>query len=147
MAIIESIMKEFTENNEIMKNNEVVTESTVAIDNKSSAIVAVSLDTSRSYGGDIAYFKFKPNADVDWKHCARISFRSPKYVDHYGKSYRLSRNEKKRLLSMLQSPSCIDKNITGWEAAINNFNDIIRGKVDDKYILPLDLPIPDYMKL
>lgn len=141
MSIIENIM------DEIIKNKKVVTEATVAIDNKSSAIVAVSLDTSRLYGGDIAYFKFKPNADVDWKHCARISFRSPKYIDHYGKSYRLNRIEKKRLLAMLQSPSCIDKNITGWEAAINNFNEIIKGKVDDRYILPTDLEIPDYMKL
>lgn len=50
MSIIENIMEE------IIRNKKVVTEATVAIDNKSSAIVAVSLDTSRSYGGDIAYF-------------------------------------------------------------------------------------------
>lgn len=140
MAIIESIM------NEIM-SKEIIAEATVAIDNKSSAIITVSLDTSRSYGGDIAYFKFKPNADVDWKHCARISFRSPKYVDHYGKSYRLRRDEKKKLIKMLQAPSCIDKDMTGWEAAIGNFNEIIKGKADDKYLLPEDLPMPDYMKL
>lgn len=59
MPIIENIMEE------IIRNKKVVTEATVTIDNKSSAIVAVLLDTSRSYGGDIAYFKFKPNADVD----------------------------------------------------------------------------------
>ena len=75
MAIIKSIM------NEIMKN-EIVAEATVAIDKKSSAMIAVSLDISRSYGNGIAYFKFKPNADVDWNHCAHISFTEPKYISH-----------------------------------------------------------------
>lgn len=58
MAIIENIMKE------IMKQ-QFVNEETVARDSRSSAQIAVSLDISRSYGGNIAYFKYKPNADID----------------------------------------------------------------------------------
>ena len=140
MAIIESIM------NEIMKN-EIVAEATVAIDKKSSAMIAVSLDISRSYGEDIAYFKFKPNADVDWKHCARISFRYPKYIDHYGKSYRLNRTEKKRLITMLMSESSNNKGMSGWESAIKNFNELVETNNGGKYILPEDLPMPNYMEL
>lgn len=140
MAIIENIMEEFI-------RNELVNEATVARDKKSSAVIGVSLDESRGYGGNVAYFKFKPNANVDWAHSARISFREPEYIDHYGKSYRLHRPEKETLIRLLNSPSCVDKNITGWIAAIRNFNDIVKGMSGDKYILPEDLPMPDYMKL
>lgn len=140
MAIIENIMKE------IMKQ-QLINEETVARDKKSSAQIAVSLDQSRSYGDNIAYFKYKPNADVDWNHCARISFRSPEYIDHYGKSYRLNRDEKKRLINMLKSESSNNKGISGWEAAIRNFNELVKDNDNGKYILPEDLPMPDYMKL
>lgn len=140
MAIIENIMKE------IMKQ-QFVNEETVARDSRSSAQIAVSLDISRSYGGNIAYFKYKPNADIDWKHCARISFKAPEYVDHYGKSYRLSRDEKKRLINMLKSESSNNKGISGWEAAIKNFNELVKDNNNGKYILPEDLPMPNYMEL
>lgn len=142
MVIIESIM------NEMKRNNEVVTEATVARDKKSSAQVAVSLDSSRNYGNGIAYFKFKPNADVDWNHCARISFTEPKYISHYSNNYRLTREDKKVLIRMLKSTSCSDDSLTGWQAAIREFNrKISEGTNDPKYLLDVNLPMPDYMKL
>lgn len=142
MAIIESIMSE------IRKNNEVVTEATVARDNKSSAQIAVSLDSSRNYGDGIAYFKFKPNANVDWNHCARISFTEPKYITHYSNNYKLNREDKKVLIRMLRSTSCIDDSLTGWQAAIQEFNrKVSEGDKNSKYLLDTNLPMPDYMKL
>ena len=141
MAIIESIMKE-------MKTKGIVAEATVARDKKSSAQIAVSLDSSRNYGDGIAYFKFKPNADVDWNHSARISFTEPKYVTHYSNNYKLTRDDKKVLIKMLQSTSCADDSLTGWQAAIQEFNrKISENNNNTKYSLDINLPMPDYMKL
>lgn len=140
MAIIDSIMEEY------YRRQQSINEAMVARDNKSSAIIAVSMDASRSFGDDVAYFKYKPNADIDWMHCARISFRYPVYIDHYTRSYKLTRDEKRRLIKMLNSTSSDDKNITAWVSVIRHFNNIVLSN-GDKFVLPEDLPMPNYMEL
>lgn len=139
MSITESIMENLI--------REVMAEASIIKDKKSSSEIAVSLDISRSYGDNIAYFKFRPDRNISWEHCSRISFRYPEYIDHNGKSYRLTRDEKKKLIRLLNSPSDKDKNLTSWLCAIVEFNKLVKNIDDGKYILPMDLEMPNYMKL
>lgn len=48
---------------------------------------------------------------------------------------------------MLKSESSNNKGISGWEAAIKNFNELVKDNNNGKYILPEDLPMPNYMEL
>ena len=143
MAIIESIMKEFT------KNNEIIIESTVLLDSKSGAQIIVRPDSGRNFGTE-SYFKFIPDKSVDIKHSARISFLEPKYIYHYKNQYRLSKNDKRALMRMLTSPATRDNSISGWVAIIKEFNRFIENSdknTDKSNILPENLPMPNYTKL
>ena len=140
MAIIESIMEQIVPINEAL----------VITDEKSGAEVHLTPDPTRNYGEEDAYFKFIPDKSVDINHGARISFSSPIYIDHLENTYKLSRQDKKALMRMLNAPSRKDKSITGWVALIRKFNEMISSdyrKDNSKYLLPEDLPIPNYIRL
>ena len=103
----------------------------------------------------------------------RISFYRPEYIVQHGYPYMryLTRNERKDLIKFLQSPSGYDKKYTKWQKLIYSWNDqnvryLDYKKLDDfdfwefvsdalmvsdgilrQYALPIDLPMPDYLKL
>ena len=83
--------------------------------------------------------------------CARISFLEPKY--ELGGSYNkavwfLNEQEKKDLCRCLKSAKnrVDDKVSCTWQETIWAFNNEVRAD-DDKRVLPMDLPMPDYRKL
>lgn len=146
MAIIDSIMEEYYRR---QHDTNLISESTVLLDSKSSAQIFIDLDPSRNFKTD-AYFKFIPDKSIDLMHSARISFMEPRYIQHYTNQYVLNRNDKKALLRMLTSKATKDKTITGWIAIIREFNRMIKDDVKGNganNLLPEDLEMPDYMKL
>ena len=48
---------------------------------------------------------------------------------------------------MLMSESSNNKGMSGWETANKNFNELVETSNGGKYVLPEDLPMPDYMEL
>lgn len=83
--------------------------------------------------------------------CARISFLEPKY--ELGASYNksiwvLDDREKEILCEFLKLPknSGCDDVHTEWQKAIFAFDNEVEG-IDEKRILPFDLPMPDYRRL
>ena len=143
MSLFDTIMEGY------LKNKEIINEVLTGTDTKSSAIVFVDIDPGRNFGD--AYFKFIPNKSIDFKSAARISFREPKYIVHYTRQYKLNHDDKKALIRILSAPYKKDKTISTWVATIREFNriiiDDIKTKDSDKYLLPEDLPMPDYKKL
>ncbi|MBO4435902.1 MAG: hypothetical protein J5791_03330 [Fibrobacter sp.] len=84
--------------------------------------------------------------------CARISFLEPKY--ELGASYNksiwvLDDREKETLCEYLKTPieGCSRVGVHNvWQTAIWAFNNEVEG-IDEKRMLPLDLPMPDYRRL
>lgn len=143
MSLFDVIMEGYS------TEKEPINEILIGEDSKSSAIVFVDIDPGRNFGDP--YFKFLPNRNINFKSAARISFKEPKYIVHYSRQYVLNSNDKKALIRILSSPYRKDDSISNWVAAIREFNriiiDDIKAKNSDKYLLPEDLPIPDYKKL
>ena len=133
----------------IKENGLLLNEAAVATSKDNVLSVGVTLDKSRDYGDNCAYFKCIRGTDFS-TNVARISFRVPEYIVHNKKGPQviLTRKEKKILLELLNSQyRNTDKTV--WQALIELFNNIITdyGKTKSKYILPIDLPIPDYIQL
>lgn len=146
MAIIDSIMEEYYRRKQ---DANLISESTVLLDSKSSAQIIIDPDPSRNFKTD-AYFKFIPDKSIDLMHSARISFMEPRYIQHYSNQYVLTRSDKKSLMRMLTSKATKDKTITGWIAIIREFNRMIKDDVKGNganNLLSEDLQMPDYMKL
>lgn len=150
MSLADIIIKE----NGWMEENdkrEITNEATIAVDeNKNGVLVYIDLDGSKNFGGDNAYFKCIPhNEDISTFNPARISFRNPVYLTHYKntKQFKLNPKQKKSLMLLLSSTHISGNSV--WVEMINRFNDAImsKGKDNEKYKLPLSLPIPDYRRL
>ena len=83
--------------------------------------------------------------DIDSAKVARISFYESKYIIHYknsNKNLTLSSKQKKILMELLKSEE--DGELI-WIKMITEFNRFLGP--NSKYLLPLNLPIPDYTKL
>lgn len=131
------------------ERQEFLNEASIATSKNDALSVGVTLDKSRNFGDDCAYFKCVRGKDFSG-NVARISFRAPKYIVHNrkGEQVILTRKERKILMELLQS-QYNNENRTVWQALIGLFNDIITdyGRTENEYVLPLDIPIPDYMQL
>lgn len=143
MSLFDIVMGDY------LDNKKVINEIFIGEDPKSSAIVFVDIDPGRNFGDP--YFKFIPNKSIDLKSAARIAFKEPKYIVHYSRQYVLKSTDKKALMRILSDPYRKDKSVSNWVGAIREFNriiiDDIKSKDGNKYLLPEDLPIPDYRKL
>lgn len=131
-------------------------------------------EEGRNIGGNpktsMAYFKVLTGSGyTDADKELRISFYRAEYIDHNKKSgiVRLSSKERKSLVKLLKSAAptkTINKYdvreniITVWELLIYAYDIIVLGASkdmilsttvnDNKYnIVPIDLPMPDYLKL
>ena len=131
-------------------------------------------EEGRNIGSDpktsMAYFKVLTGSGyTDADKELRISFYRAEYIDHNKKSgvSRLSSKQKKALVKLLNSaaPAKIiskygvgDNIITVWELLIYAYDIIVLGMNKDNILLttidnnpynivPLDLPMPDYLKL
>lgn len=149
MSLFDTIMEGYLDKHE---ENQSILEKTIAVDSNSKhgVLVYIDLDPGQNFGGDNAYFKCIPqSADIKSTNPARISFRNPIYLVHYkdSKQFILDQKQKRSLMTLLQS-SHKSGNIV-WEELIYQFNQVImsRGKNNEQYKLPLDLPIPDYRRL
>lgn len=157
--------KEFIKGNKPSQEEYLVEEyleemSTVFRDRESNQICQVNPDRSRR---GLEYFKLYNSDSYDTADSiARISFREPKYIIHKNTDGRLNwvlnSKQKKALVKALNLPSKKYKGYNNYQTAILDFNnekglDIDQTKenfVNDlKYpdYLPIDLSMPDYMKL
>lgn len=143
MSLAKTILNE---NNIIIMN-----ENTIAIDNKTNIVLFVDVDSKRNFGEEDAYFKCAPSLNLIKNNPARISFRSPTYIIHNkdSKQFILDRNQREALVKLVRLPYKRNPSMTVWQGLISVFNDSINtiSKDNTKYILPLDLEIPDYLKL
>ena len=102
-------------------------------------------DSGRNYGNGLAYFKCYDGPDINTANVARISFYEPKYIIHNKDSnnnFTLSSKQKKILMELLKSEY---KGELVWIKLLTEFNKFLGPS--SKYLLPLNLPIPDYTRL
>ena len=120
------------------------------IDNINKFMLNIDPDRGRSFGGEYAYFKCSRGPLYDNGPCSRISFRAAKYIIHTGHFF-LKKPEKEMLMTMLTTHIVNDprgNKVSTWLALIRYFNTfIIDHDYSKQFILPEDLPIPDYTKL
>ena len=128
-----------------LKGIESIDESTICRSNKMAIGINPSYD--KNYG-DIAYFKVynnpSPKAATE---VIRLHFYDLGYEPHKGKPlFKMKRRDKEELMKLLMSAPTINKYKncnTTWNALILEFNSVVK----PQFMLPLDLPIPDYTKL
>ena len=157
--------KQFLKESKQLKEEYLVEEyleemATVYIDRENNYLYQVNPDRSRK---GLEYFKLYDS--VNWpkaKQVARISFREPKYIIHRNtdgkENWFLNSKQKKALVKALTMKSIKYQGYNNYQTAIIDFN-LEKGLEPDKtkenlvndlkypVYLPIDLPIPDYMKL
>lgn len=106
-----------------------------------------------------AYFKlFDASSPTKATKVARIWLTRPVYVKgHSGlPNWILTKQELKTLIKCLKQPYRKNKEITNWQQMIVTYNDAfcnidsedtISGNYEDEDALPIDYPMPDYMRL
>lgn len=151
MSLFDIIMEE-NKLLDLSNNEKILSEVTIAADDssKNGVLIYIDLDGGQNFGGDEAYFKCIPHsANIKTTNPARISFRNPIYIVHYreSKQFILNLKQKKSLINLLNSTHKSGYSV--WQMMIIQFNNFImsKGKDNEKYKLPLDLPIPDYRRL
>ena len=112
--------------------------------------MCISVDPSPNENyGNAAYFKVYNSTDPSSAtEVVRVHFYDNKCEEHRGKKFfEMSKKQKEKLMQLLIMPPTNDAYKmmynTTWEALIGIFNSVVR----PQFILPLDLPIPDYTKL
>ena len=156
--------KEFLKKNQSQKEyivEEHIEEmATVYTDEVNKHVCQVNPDRNRQ---GLEYFKLYNN--VNWSKAtkvARIEFRKPNYVLHTNKdgkeNWKLNNREKIALIKALKMDSEDYPGYSNYQAAIIHFNrekGLSANKTKENLIndlkypkfLPIDLPMPDYMKL
>ena len=157
-------------------NIESLTERAVIINNRYNFSVHSTPDSKHFLGEPAGYFKWveDKNLDVKNKDIVRIKFDSPTYIRHNNSKKVLSKDQKRELMRVLQSPISNKhynnlpdefKNIisTEWQYLIYMYNldchvdtrlllhhtslEEPFSSLPDKKIVRLTIPIPDYTKL
>lgn len=152
--------------NQIIKENGIILEKSILVNNKDNYQIQLSFDDSRNLGEGAGYFKFIPSTNYNAVKEARIYFGKCDYTYHNGKqSYHLDRSEKKSLMKLLSTP--INKTVgnlvlvNNWQYLIYEYNFTLNFKIheiekyayaDNDVTLPrnfirLNLPMPNYMNL
>lgn len=135
-----------------------------------NTFLAVNPDSSRGWYNE-EYFKVYDAQNArKAQHIARIKFRTAEYTVHSNadgkETFKLNNKQKKELIKLLKSDSKKETGLTVWQYAILQFNleafedanrdyclNLTMKKQSEmkdqpeKYWLPIDLPMPDYMKL
>lgn len=80
-----------------------------------------------------------------------LSFEKAEYYPHGEiegvEEWKLNKEEKERLLSILKSPQQYDPDYTLFQRAIGELNDYNEDDDSSTYHLPEDTPMPDYTQL